>query len=140
MQRIENLVTELRPILLEAGLKPSAIAYKKLRIVDATDKQRDDAVKWLEKFKVVNVGKYQEAKNLVPPMTRLMYKMSGIGNLETHEEKELKEAINWLKDEWRNRPIILRRDKDVSTSKTGSKSGKRNPKAAVAAKDTGKGV
>jgi hypothetical protein len=140
MQRIENLVTELRPILLEAGLKPSAIAYKKLRIVDATDKQRDDAVKWLEHFKLVYVGKYQEAKNLVPEMTRLMYKMSGIGNLETHEEKELREAKQWLKEEWRNRPIILRRDKDVSASKTGKQSVQRNSKTAVAAKDTGKGI
>jgi hypothetical protein len=121
MERIERLVTELRPILLEVGLKHSTIAYKKKRILDATDSQRDDAVKWLERFKIVNVVKYREAMNLVPELTRNLYMLAGKGGLETHEEKELKEAKSWLKDEWRKRPIILRRDKDVSPPK---KSGK----------------
>ncbi len=129
MQRIEALVTELRPLLLEVGLKPSAIAYKKIRILEATDKQRDDAVKWLEKYKLVFVAKYEEAKNLVPPLTRTMYAMSGISNNETHEEKEFKEAKRWLREEWRARPIILRRDKDVSASKKGNRAGGKNPKA-----------
>lgn len=114
VEQISHLVTQIRTTLLEVGLKPSTIAFKKERIEEATDQQREVAIQWLQNFQAKELKAYQEAMDLVPALTRNMYRLSGLPK-STHEEVELERTKGAIITGWRDRPSILRRSDNAKT-------------------------
>jgi hypothetical protein len=116
MEKIAQLVNEIRTPLLEAGMKPSRIAYRKKAIEEATELEQEIAVIWLQNFLLDEVAKYKEALNLVPEMTRQMYALSGL-SYKTHEEKLMCETKERMFSAWKSRPDILQRISDEQRRK-----------------------
>lgn len=119
IEQISQLVSELRNVLLEVGIKPTGIAFKKEKIEQAPEKQQEHALAWLKGFKDVYVRDYQKAKSLVPKLTQAMYELSKL-SYKTYEEDEVKESRLHLIEAWRKRPAILQRNANVKDGKTGA--------------------
>ena len=132
MERIAALVDRIRTTLLEAGMKPSVIAYKKQKIEDAPEGARNEAVRWLESFERKEIVDYKNAISLVAPLTLQWYKMSKLPP-STHEEFEIKRTKDAMFDAWKSRPDILQRGTN-DTSKAGHKAKGRGSKGKNARK------
>lgn len=116
LEKVINLVTEMREPLLRSGLSLEQIAYKREKLDKATDKQLMEAYGWLSGFQIY-INDFNRAYRLCPPEVWERYKKFRIVGLQ--EQILLNAATKVLHEEWKKRPPILRK-KNVKDGKTGS--------------------
>lgn len=75
---------------------------------------------WLVGFKSGYIPGYHQAKGLVPQGVWDAYDRTG--STGSYEQRQLKIAKDLIREQWRNRPVILKRTPDAK--RNGNKAGK----------------
>lgn len=103
---ILSALDKIRDAFLDAGLKPSYMQFRKVKIEGATDESIARTLKYLTDFEPLLV-RYWEIKSLVQPNTWEYYKLMGLkaGNFELDEFNKI---LSVLRFEWGNRPNCIR--------------------------------
>lgn len=107
---ISALVTVIRTPLLESGLKPSAIAFKKAKLEALLEKPAELAKihDWLVAFNNVYVADYYKVLKLVPEGVWQMY--ANLGQRKgIYELDERNRVIKIMHEQWAKRPDALQR-------------------------------
>lgn len=108
IKRISDVVSELRTVLLETGMKATTIAFVVKRMEKASEQELDSAYFWLVGFKEVHVTDYQNVMLLTPPEVWKNYACIGMVR-GTYELDKRREIIKLMHNAWRARPVILTR-------------------------------
>jgi hypothetical protein len=117
LDELNILWSEIRNILVkEFNAKGDNIAYKKDKLIEGV--HLDVAIVWLKNFLAKECQDYLKAKKVVPDTVWAAYKATNTKG--TWEQKNLREKKLKLKDAWKSRPSILRRD-NVADARTKNK-------------------
>ena len=128
VQDISDQITIIRDTLLDAGYSQTGIAFRRSKVEKASDKAKENCLKWLVEFKHTFVAKYKKTKELVPAHVWANYKSIGIKG--TYEQNQLEIATNLLKLHWGKRPSILTRKGPDPVEKVNPKRHRRSKKVS----------
>ena len=109
---ISDLISEIKPVLLEVGIGTPSIAFKSKKIEELDEREFGNILKWFNLVKAAVVN-YHDRKGLVPESRWREYENLCITGLT--EQRLLKVAKDALIDIWRKRPEALKRTTNESS-------------------------
>ena len=114
VEALLELYNQIRPTL-ELHLSRQLLAYRREKIEKATEERIKHALKWLQAFNDVRVQRVLEVERLVPKKMWDSYRHMGIISDAIRngggpwEVEQLCEAVRNLREDWKNRPTLLRK-------------------------------
>ncbi len=121
VEQIAERFAQTRKFLESIGVAPTTCTYRRESIQQAPLEAQRDALLWLIGYDIY-IEEYKKATKLSPKLVQALYEIHG-GT--TYEQRQINIAKKLLLEQWRNRPIILRKH---GVGKTGTRT-KRKRKA-----------
>ncbi len=124
MNELIALYEYCRGFLITLGLKPRELAYKREAIDEASPTEIRNGIKWLSDYREVKIGRYREARLLVPEERWKFYE-AVYPDGQLWEQEQLAAAKQDAITTWKLRPNILRKVKHERFDRSLIKKGKR---------------